>query len=129
FGVYGAIGLVGGLALIRVAKIVENATDYSLQNTVRQALFLPTNRAAKYKAKSAIDTFFVRVGDALSAVLVGVGLHALGFSARELVVVTLLLVAGWIALSVGIARRYPTTGHKPAPPPARRLEPAHAGVV
>ena len=34
------------LALIRIAKITENATDYSLQNTVRRALFLPTSREA-----------------------------------------------------------------------------------
>jgi hypothetical protein len=35
-----------------------------VQNTVRQALFLPTTREHKYKAKQAIDTFFWRAGDA-----------------------------------------------------------------
>jgi len=39
---------------VRVGKILENSTDYSVQNTVRQALFLPTSREAKYKAKAAI---------------------------------------------------------------------------
>ncbi|MEJ2604766.1 MAG: Npt1/Npt2 family nucleotide transporter, partial [Gammaproteobacteria bacterium] len=55
------------LAIIRNVKIAENATDYSLQNTVRQVLFLPTTREEKYKAKQAIDTFFQRGGDVLSA--------------------------------------------------------------
>jgi AAA family ATP:ADP antiporter len=62
FGAYGAIAAIGGFTLIRTAKIFDNATDYSLQNTVRQSLFLRTSRAAKFKAKAAIDTFFVRAG-------------------------------------------------------------------
>jgi AAA family ATP:ADP antiporter len=47
---YGLFSAAPILALIRIAKITENATDYSLQNTVRRALFLPTSREAKYKA-------------------------------------------------------------------------------
>ncbi len=106
FGAYGLIGAVGGLALVRTAKIAENSTDYSLQNTVRQALFLPTDRGAKYKAKAAIDTFFVRVGDTLSAVLVGVGIHQLGFGGTQFALVNLVLIAVWVLIAVGIARRY-----------------------
>jgi AAA family ATP:ADP antiporter len=135
FGAYAAIGVVGGLALIRVAKIAENATDYSLQNTVRQALFLPTDRAVKYKAKAAIDTFFVRAGDTLSAVLVGVGIHQLGFGGRELALVNCVLVAVWIAIAVGIARRHreisgdkPVPGDKPASRGVRRHKPVAAGA-
>ena len=56
------------LALIRIGKIAENATDYSLQNTLRRALFLPTSREAKYKALQAVETFFWRAGDMLSAI-------------------------------------------------------------
>ena len=41
--------------LIRWAKTLENATDYSIQNTIRHALFLPTSREEKYKAKAAVD--------------------------------------------------------------------------
>ena len=70
---YSMFGLVPMLGLIRWAKTFENATDYSLQNTVRQALFLPTSREAKYKAKAAIDTFFMRFGDVLQAGMVRLG--------------------------------------------------------
>jgi len=120
FGAYAAIGLVGGLALVRTVKIVENATDYSVQNTVRQALFLPTARAVKYKAKAAIDTFFVRAGDTLAAVIVAVGIHELGLSGRGLAFVNLGLVAAWIAIALGIAhdRRLITAE---APPPEPRI--------
>ena len=42
-------------------------------NTAKQMLWLPTIREEKYKAKQAIDTFFVRAGDVLSAGLVFAG--------------------------------------------------------
>jgi AAA family ATP:ADP antiporter len=105
-GAYTLIGVVGGIALIRLGKTAENSLDYSLQNTVRQALFLPTDRSVKYKAKATIDTFFVRLGDTLSALLVGVGLHQLGFGARQLAFVNVGLIVVWLAISAGIAHRY-----------------------
>ena len=39
-------------------------------NTTRQALWLPTSREAKYRAKQAVDSFFVRMGDVVQAGLV-----------------------------------------------------------
>ena len=60
---------------LRWTKVFENSTDYSVQNTTRQALFLPTSREAKYKAKQAIDSFFVRFGDMLQAGVVYVGVQ------------------------------------------------------
>lgn len=70
---YSVIGVAPLLGLVRWGKTLENATDYSIQNTLRQALFLPTSREAKYKAKAAIDTFFMRFGDVLQAGLVRLG--------------------------------------------------------
>ena len=70
---YSVIAVAPILAVVRITKILENSTDYSIQNTVRQALFLPTSREAKYKAKAAIDTFFARIGDVTSAGVVKVG--------------------------------------------------------
>ena len=40
---YSIIAVVPILAVVRIGKILENSTDYSIQNTVRQALFLPTS--------------------------------------------------------------------------------------
>ena len=50
--------------------MLENATDYSVMNTGKQMLWLPTSRGEKYQAKQAIDGFFVRLGDLVSAGLV-----------------------------------------------------------
>jgi ATP:ADP antiporter, AAA family len=125
FGAYAAIAVVGGLALIRIAKMAENSIDYSLQNTVRQTLFLPTDRSVKYKAKAAIDTFFVRAGDTLSAVLVGVGIHQLGFGGREFAIANVVLVGVWIAIAVGIAYQY----KKVSAPTKDRPSPRRSGVL
>lgn len=78
FGSYTVLALFPVLTVVRWMKTAENATDYSLNNTVRNALFLPVSREKKYKAKQAVDTFFVRGGDVLSAGLVFAGTQWLG---------------------------------------------------
>ena len=75
-GGYTAVALLPMFAVMRWTKVLENGTDYSVNNTTRHALFLPTSRAAKYKAKQAIDSFFVRAGDLLQAVVVFVGVQS-----------------------------------------------------
>ena len=73
FGVYNILIFVPLLNAALAAKVVENSTDYSLNNTVRNMLFLPCTYEQKFAAKQAIDSFFVRMGDVLSAALVFVG--------------------------------------------------------
>jgi len=104
-GAYGIIAFVPMLALIRAAKIGENSLDYSLNNTVRQALFLPTTREAKYKAKAAIDTLFVRAGDLSSAGLVFLG-TLLAMQPRDFAIVNMALVLVWLLIVIGIGRRH-----------------------
>lgn len=94
------------LSIVRWVKTAENATDYSLQNTVRQVLFLPTSREEKYKAKQAIDTFFVRSGDVLSALLVFVGTGVLALSTQQFALVNAGLVMLWLVLAYRIGREH-----------------------
>lgn len=105
-GGYALLAFFPVLSVVRWAKTAENATDYSLNNTVRQALFLPTTREEKYVAKQAIDTFFVRAGDVLSAVLVFVGLNALGLSTQGFALVNLGLVVVWLGVALRIGHHY-----------------------
>lgn len=106
-GGYALMATTAVLGAIRVAKIFENSTDYSLQNTTRQALFLPTSRDAKYQGKQAIDTFFVRAGDVMSAGVVFVG-GALGFATRHFALTNIGLIAVWLVVAAMIGRRYQT---------------------
>ena len=105
FGSYFVIALVPIPGYIRFAKIMENTINYSLQNTVRQALFLPTSREAKYRAKAAIDTVFVRIGDILSAAIVLVGSYLL-FQTQTFAMINTILVISWLALVAIIGRYY-----------------------
>jgi AAA family ATP:ADP antiporter len=105
FGSYALVAIAPVLASIRLAKVLENSTDYSLQNTVRQALFLPTSREAKYKAKAAIDTFFVRTGDLLSTGLVFLSVQ-LSLTSRTLSIINLSLVVVWLLLIARIGPSY-----------------------
>jgi AAA family ATP:ADP antiporter len=103
-GSYGLFAAAPVLALIRVAKIAENATDYSLQNTLRRALFLPTSREAKYKALNAVETFFWRAGDMLSGLATFVIVQMLALGVRSYALVNLGIVVVWIVIAVGLAR-------------------------
>ena len=103
-GSYGLFTAAPVLALIRLAKILENATDYSLQNTVRRALFLPTSREAKYKALQAVETFFWRSGDMLSAVATVVMVQVLEWGVRSYAAVNLGLVVLWLVVATALFR-------------------------
>lgn len=106
FGAYALLAFIPVLSVVRWAKTAENATDYSLQNTVRHALFLPTTREEKYKAKQAIDTVFWRAGDVLSAGVVFVGARLLALRTGHFAVVNLGLIAAWLVVAFVIGRRY-----------------------
>lgn len=70
---YLLVGVVPAFLLLQSVLIVQRSFDYSLLNTTRNALLLPASREVKYQAKTAIDTFFYRVGDLLSTASVFVG--------------------------------------------------------
>jgi AAA family ATP:ADP antiporter len=105
FGGYAAIALLPIFAVVQWTKVLENSADYSVQNTTRHALFLPTSREAKYKAKQAIDSFFVRTGDMVSAGVVFAG-TALAFTVRQYALMNVVVVFIWLAIAFAIAREH-----------------------
>jgi AAA family ATP:ADP antiporter len=68
-------------------------------------LFLPTSREAKYKAKQAIDAFFLRTGDMLSAAVVFAG-TTLAFTVRNYALLNVVVVVVWLVIAVAIAREH-----------------------
>ena len=102
---YGVAAIQPILNVIRLGKVGENSIDYSLNNTVRHALFLPTSREVKYKAKAAIDTFFARTGDALQAGVVFIG-TSLAFGVGAFALVNLGFVVVWLGVCLGIFRKH-----------------------
>jgi AAA family ATP:ADP antiporter len=106
FAAYSLILFVPLLAAVRWAKTAENSTDYSLNNTVRHALFLPTTREEKYKGKQVVDSFSQRAGDVMAALTWLGGTALLGLAYTQLAAVNLLLVGAWIVVAVLVGRRY-----------------------
>jgi AAA family ATP:ADP antiporter len=107
-GGYTIIAAGVGFAVVRWIKTAENATDYSIMNTARQLLWLPTSREEKYKAKQAIDTFFVRSGDLFSAAIVFVGVGILHLSISRLAIVNVVIILVWIAVALIVLKRHDT---------------------
>jgi ATP:ADP antiporter, AAA family len=94
---YLAVARAPSLNMAAVAKLFDNTLDYSLGKTAQEALWLPTSREAKYKAKQAVDAFFMRAGDVLAAGLVFVGEH-LAFAVPTFAAVNVALSFVWVAI-------------------------------
>jgi len=107
-GGYTVIAAGVSFAVVRWIKTAENATDYSIMNTARQLLWLPTSREEKYKAKQAIDTFFVRSGDLLSAAIVFLGTSVLRLSIARFALVNIAMILMWIGVALLVLRRHQT---------------------
>jgi AAA family ATP:ADP antiporter len=95
-----ALILFVNLTTVRVVKSVENSLDYSLHNTLRHALFLPTSREAKFKAKAAIDTFVFRMGDVIAGIgIVALFVEVLGFGVRAFAILNVCLAVCWLIVA------------------------------
>jgi len=103
---YFVIGILPVFALLQSALIVQKSLDYSLLNTARSALLLPTSREEKYQAKTAIDTLFYRLGDLLSTLGVFVGLRIFNDARLHFVWLIVLLSATMILVAWLIGREY-----------------------
>jgi len=102
---YASLAVAPGLGLAQAAKVAENSIDYTLEKTALQALFLRFGRAAKYKAKTAIDTFFYRAGDLLQALLVLAGTN-LAFTIQQYALLNLACALVSLGVVFAINREY-----------------------
>ena len=105
-GAYNVMIFLPMLTAVLSAKVAENATDYSINNTVRNMLFLPCTYEEKFSGKQAIDSFFVRMGDVLSAGLVFLGTAVFSIQPRQFALVNAIIVVAWLALAWRVGRRY-----------------------
>lgn len=103
---YSTIALLPALGAVRLTKIAENATNYSIDNTARQVIWLPTTTEMKYWTKPAMDSLFLRLGDGMAALTILVGLTLLNLSTAALALVNVALVACWLGAAVVIVREY-----------------------
>jgi AAA family ATP:ADP antiporter len=76
----------------------DNGFSYSINQSAKETLYVPTTREEKYKAKAFIDMFVQRFAKAIAVgvSLVITSIFAEYSSIRWLSLVTILLVAVWI---------------------------------
>jgi AAA family ATP:ADP antiporter len=103
---YNVLIFIPTLTAVLTAKVAENSTDYSLNNTVRNMLFLPCTYEEKFSAKQAIDSFFVRMGDVLSAGLVFLGTAVFSLQTKQFALVNAVIVVAWLVLAWRVGQRY-----------------------
>ena len=104
---YAAMALVPVLAVVKVMKVAENATDYSINNTARHVVWLPVPSDVKFKGKPTVDTLFARVGDGFAALTILLGVQWLALATQVFFAFNVALVLVWLVLSVAVTR-----GHK-----------------
>jgi len=103
---YGLVVFIPIFSIIRIVKIMENSTDYSLMNTTRHALYLPLSAAKTYEGKTTIDAFFWRFGDLLQAGAIYAGLHWLKFDIEHFAAFNMILALIWLWVAWQISRYY-----------------------
>ncbi len=101
---YLTMALFPVLAVIRMMKIAENASDYSVNNTARHVLWLPVPAAVLYKTKQSIDTLLARMGDGLAAFTVLLGTEVIPLSITSFLVINFILAAGWVLSALHVWR-------------------------
>jgi AAA family ATP:ADP antiporter len=101
---YSASATLPILSLIAAVKVGQDSIEYSLQNTSQQALFLRTSRDAKYKAKAAIDTLFMRLGDLASTGVIFLG-SRLGVGLLAYSLMNVVLSAVWLVVALKLQKR------------------------
>jgi AAA family ATP:ADP antiporter len=101
---YFSMALSPLVSVLKTMKIAENATNYSLNNTARHMLWLPTSKTMLYKAKPAVDTLFVRIGDGLAAVTVLLGTHVFHLQTVQYFQLNVVIVCVWVLLAFYLMR-------------------------
>ena len=91
-----AIGLKGS----------DKSLSYSLNQSVRELLYIPISPEVKYKAKIFIDVFINRTAKGVGALLLTILVVLLGVKILVLSVITILFILAWTALNWRVGLEY-----------------------
>jgi AAA family ATP:ADP antiporter len=104
---------VSTLAFATMMSASDNALNYSIHQSAKEALYVPLTRDEKYKAKAFIDMFVQRSAKLLAVVLNLAFVAWVGLaSVRWLSVGTVLALLAWIPLARYLGRRFEDRARK-----------------
>lgn len=101
---YALFAVAPRFMVLVVVYAVRRVADYALTRPCRDALFTVVSREEKYKAKSLIDTFVYRGGDALSGSLYKELTGSLGAGPAAIGWLGALISAAWAILALALGR-------------------------
>lgn len=114
---YASMVFVPILGLIKILKVAENSSSYSIHNTARHMLWLPTTKQMLYQAKPTVDTLFVRLGDGLAALTILIGTRIFSLTSHGFVIINIGLVLVWLSISTYLHREHERWNKKAINPP------------
>ena len=82
-----------------VASVVDRSIRYTIDRTTREIFFLPLSSEIRFRAKSFIDVTIDRVARGVGAAFVLIMIQLLGLSWPQLSLMTLVVVAMWLAVA------------------------------
>lgn len=106
------IGLVAYAILLPaiLIKASDKSLAYSLNQSVRELLYIPISPEQKYKSKIFIDMFLNRFAKGLGAVVLMVLIAIFGkgtdWAIRSISVATIICIFGWIVLNLRVRHEY-----------------------
>ena len=97
------------VALAIVLAASDRGLNYSLQQAVKESLYVPLPDVQKYKAKAFIDVFVDRAGKALSSVALLTIIAVGGVSIAACIALALAALVVWILAANALGRAYRTS--------------------
>jgi AAA family ATP:ADP antiporter len=109
-GGYALFALVPTFVVLVWVYAVRRVADYAITRPCRDSLFTVVSREEKYQAKSLIDTFAYRGGDALSGSLYKALTGGLGAGSSAIGWLGAVVSAVWAVLALALGRAYQQRG-------------------
>jgi AAA family ATP:ADP antiporter len=103
---YTVFALVPTFAVLVGVFAVRRVGEYAITRPSRDALYTVCTREEKYKAKSLIDTFIYRGGDATSASVFQALTSGLGFGPAGVGWAGALISAVWVAIALALGKSH-----------------------
>src|SRR5579862_8725297 len=107
---YALYAMAPAFMLLVIVYAVRRVADYACTRPCRDALFTVVSREEKYQAKSLIDTFFYRGGDALSGSLYKALTGGLGAGSVAIGWLGAVVSVAWTVLALALGRAFQRRG-------------------
>jgi AAA family ATP:ADP antiporter len=102
-GIYFVTPVLYTAALLTIS---DNSFNYSINQTARETLYVPTSDDVKYKARAFINMLVQRIGKG-AAILMALGFGAMSdLPLRYLSILAFIVIAVWIGFAVYAGRKF-----------------------